>query len=1263
MRADRRQVFARVEIDYTDPFMDQSLNIAVSERANVSYPQQTADSVLETTYKWISLDGSWVLDGSYRFAPSADKLAQYQFGWWGKQLAGAGGVFLSPYPSLTVTHLPRPIHTLRVVGDTARGEYPVDFTIKLYAQNEAILYTETVTGNTQVNWSKTLAVPVLDVAKQVMEITRWSHEGRQAKIIEFFTSIREIYETGDLVSLHLLEEREASQGSLPVGNVSANEIVLRFNNEDGKFDVDNEQSPLANLLKANRRIRAWLGGEVEVPEEIVEDFTGGDKHQTTTDGGDLVLAQYEVEGKEPSSLEYDEDLSQGELDGVVAGEDGLELEEVESPTFTRTSKAYLSDGTQVAANAPRFELGKFGKAIMVEEGTENIIPIADWNTLNGWVSAWATQTRTIETTGLLFNGVNILKSVIEDTGQGIAAYKDFAVVTTPGVVYTISAYVKSQGRPVMIWCHDGSNNGQVFSSSNVPGTDFTRLTAKFTTTGTGYCRVHFLSISGNVGDIVWVTAPQLEQKTYATSFIDGTRAAESLTIPTAGVLNPQEGTVALYLYVNPAHREPSRTRQFFRHLPGPGNANCISMQHNDANFWLFTIGDANGNTHSLSIADNEVAYGWRQFVMKWGAEEFAVYVDGIKKANLLNPTYLPSSVGDIITVSGYTNALLDDLAIFDYAPTDEEIQAWYEADAPIPITEHTTYLLRFDNDFVVGKGGARKSLPLDLSSIGTVKTSEISWQATEPTGTSITIETALSTDGGQTWGAWQTATNGQAIPGILPDMDLSNTRLKTRATLETTDTDITPTLEGLNINLTGEKTTMLTVYFDQGHYTSDPIPLSSISRVRAGSMAWQATLPEGTTATVETALSLDGGQTYSPWQEVQPGQPIPGIEKGQDLANAYLKIRANLATKDVEVTPILPPITIYLYPLDNPTVIEEYIPLGTFWSLDWDSPDDTLEATVTARDRMELLRKGTYQTSQVLTNKSLYELAEGVLQDAGLSSNEYVIDTTLNNIRVPYAWFNPVSHREALRRIAEAGLAAAFQNRDGKIQVESFLITGDEPVLEITEDDYFPPLRAPSRQDQVANEIIVDTQPLRPAAVAEEVYKSNEPITIPGNTTKTITAFYNQPPVIETQASLDNPPAGVSIVDATYYGWGASVSIRNTNASDRQVTLVIQGKPLTVQNKERAIARDEASILENGVLRYEFPANPLVQTLAQAQAIADTLLASVKEPRRDIEVEWRGNPALELGDRVTVKGRDYHVIRQELDWQGYLQARLTGRKA
>ena len=260
MKADRRQVLARVAIDYTDPFMDQSIAIEASEQANVSYPQQTYDRVDQTTRKYACLDGTWDLTtGEYHLAPSADQLTQQQFGWWGAQFADQNGYFASPYPTLTVRHMPRPIRQLKVVGDTAREEYPVDFTIKLYAQDDTLLKTENVTGNDQVNWSKALEPPVLDVAKQVLEITKWSHAGCCAKIVEFFTSIREVYETGDLISIRLLEEREASQGSLPVGNISSNEITLALNNEDKKFDIDNEQSPLKNLLKPNRRIQVWLG--------------------------------------------------------------------------------------------------------------------------------------------------------------------------------------------------------------------------------------------------------------------------------------------------------------------------------------------------------------------------------------------------------------------------------------------------------------------------------------------------------------------------------------------------------------------------------------------------------------------------------------------------------------------------------------------------------------------------------------------------------------------------------------------------------------------------------------------------------------------------------------------------------------------------------------------------------------------------------------------------------------------------------------------
>ena len=272
-----RRTFGKVQIDYTSPFLDQSITVATNENANVSFPSQTADSVPEPFAKIASLDGSWVLDGTYAFAPVTTEEAETkQMGWWGKQLAGTGGAFSAPYPTLTVTFFPRPITKLQAVGDSKRQEWPVDFNIKLYDGNNTLLYTETVAGNTEIAWSKVLDEPITQVEKMTLEITKWSHPGRQAKILEFFTSIQETYEDDDIIFLHLLEEREVSHGSLPVGNISANEIYIELNNASRKFDAGNAASPLHNLLKPNRRIRAWLGVEIERTWEAFSNKTWGE---------------------------------------------------------------------------------------------------------------------------------------------------------------------------------------------------------------------------------------------------------------------------------------------------------------------------------------------------------------------------------------------------------------------------------------------------------------------------------------------------------------------------------------------------------------------------------------------------------------------------------------------------------------------------------------------------------------------------------------------------------------------------------------------------------------------------------------------------------------------------------------------------------------------------------------------------------------------------------------------------------------------------
>lgn len=271
IKAQTRRIYGKIQIDYTNPFLDQSITVTANENANVSYPEQTADDIIEPLGKIASLDGSWVLDGTYCLAPNEQESKAHQMGWWGKKLAGTGGVFTSPYPTLTAIFQSRPIASLKVIGDSKREEYPTDFMIKLYDESNTLLHTEAVTENTLIEWNKTLDVLISNVLKMELEITKWSHEGRQAKVLEFFTSIQETYEGDDVFMINLLEEREVSQGSLPVGNIASNEIDIRLFNRDRKFDAGNTANPLNAFIKQNRRIKAWLGADGFAIWEIYAD--------------------------------------------------------------------------------------------------------------------------------------------------------------------------------------------------------------------------------------------------------------------------------------------------------------------------------------------------------------------------------------------------------------------------------------------------------------------------------------------------------------------------------------------------------------------------------------------------------------------------------------------------------------------------------------------------------------------------------------------------------------------------------------------------------------------------------------------------------------------------------------------------------------------------------------------------------------------------------------------------------------------------------
>lgn len=961
MKAPVRRVDARVTIDYTDPTQDQTIEVTASEQANASYPAQTADFATEPAHKWAALDGAWVLDGTWHLAPVPEDAYLYQMGWWSAQVAGEDGRFSEPYPTLILTHPARPVITFQVVGDYARGEWPIEFAIRLYGPDGTLLRERVVTGNAEIQFYELLVPPALDVTRQELEIRAWSHPGRHAKILEFFTSLQETYEGNDLLEVHLLEESESGSG-VGTGGVSTNEITVRLVNRGGRFDVTNPQSPLRELLRPNRCVRAWLGVE-------------GAKHLW----GEGWYAP------------FDRDLTLSRQNGAV-------IEPLPDHVVTR-----------------RPGEGRFGGAVAVEEGTTNQIFVAGYQSWFASLNIGDSTDRsvgggTIRVTRL---GEHRYRAeVIADcTYPSLALTNNF---TWPAnQPHTISAYILDYYEAPGTTGRFGLGRRD-FGFPSLHGADglgrktHTHQDTQDINTGFAVRSSNDLIKAGTY--IEWEFAQVELNKPFATSFVAGTRAAGKLEYPQP--LNKKRGTFSVW--INP-------------HVVRNWN-NFFLMSVSTGRFLLYFGADGWSkwdfgplNSGPGTPAGTIVAGQWAMHTLTWDADAgvYRYYVNGefVGERQYVEPDSLPSALP---TVTNY-GALIDELLILPYAASEEHIAELY-----------------------------RETRPL----------------------------------------------------------------------------------------------------------------------------------------------------------------------------------------------------------------YDEWVPLGTYWSGDWDSQD--LEAMVRGRDRIELLRRTTYEPGPLKQNVSLYELAQDVLAHAEMPPETYWLDPGLQDIVVPWGWVPSGSHRDALRVIAEAGMARVYCDRDGILRIKQVTAPTGGPVLEITKDDYFPPARNPVSSGLVANRVVVTTQPLVPAASLEEVYRAS--VEVPAGQVITMKVEYEKRPVIDAAASLESPPAGVSIIEASYGATGAEVQIRNTGASMASVTLAITGRPLSVEGGEQVVEEDDLSIRELGLIVHEVPTNPLVQTSEHARAVAQAILARSAQQRRDVELEWRGNPALEVDDVVSVDGMQAQVVRQELSWAGALSARITARR-
>lgn len=343
----------------------------------------------------------------------------------------------------------------------------------------------------------------------------------------------------------------------------------------------------------------------------------------------------------------------------------------------------------------------------------------------------------------------------------------------------------------------------------------------------------------------------------------------------------------------------------------------------------------------------------------------------------------------------------------------------------------------------------------------------------------------------------------------------------------------------------------------------------------------------------------------------------------------------------------------------------EWAPIGTFWTTQWDIPQDEMYAALVARDRLELLRLTDLAPTPVLTGWTLYDLFEYVLVDAGIGAGGYRIDEDLKDIIIPYAWFDRVTHREALGRLASCAIIQVYCDKRDVINVHWSLNAETIPVTTFDDDVNVFRSSYPLAVAEQVNHVEVSYKHFSPGATSE-VYKGHQGVTLEPNVPMTIRVTFSKTPV----TSITNVTLGTSLdvtaVVTNLYAWGADITLtNNTTSALVGIDMTITGTALEAGGENIAVAQDEQLIREDGKIS-ERVSHDFIQEGEYAQALADQLLGIFKDSRYDVTLENRGDAALELGDHVIVNSGGaplhYVVTRQTLQWDGSLSATTEGKR-
>ncbi|GIW15691.1 MAG: hypothetical protein KatS3mg063_1544 [Tepidiforma sp.] len=317
------------------------------------------------------------------------------------------------------------------------------------------------------------------------------------------------------------------------------------------------------------------------------------------------------------------------------------------------------------------------------------------------------------------------------------------------------------------------------------------------------------------------------------------------------------------------------------------------------------------------------------------------------------------------------------------------------------------------------------------------------------------------------------------------------------------------------------------------------------------------------------------------------------------------------------------------------------VPVPPMWTRQARARGRDLE--IVAHDAVSLLYSREFAGFAPAQNVTLEQLLEAVLAD--IPAAYWSVDSALAATVLPWAALPARGIRPALAELAQIGIFAVWTDSSGRLVIRPESTPAS--YLPVAEADVYA-AELPVDDARLVTRVEVTGGVLSLAASAELAAWSG---TLSGN--QLVSLRWDRPAANRT-LQLTNCALVSTIADEPCR-WVGTV----TGSGSAEVA--VHGQQLERSSQFTVAAEDTMATIRYGlrVLRID---HELIQSEAQAQAIADGILARRGALRSRLIIDWRGDLRLEPGDGIEWQGSHWVVERVETSLRGMLTQRLTCRR-